>query len=127
MAKSYYELHITMEAADSTEREKVEVAVKALGWKFSAIDGDIVLGDGVKLYATKHFNSRYSGDDMTNILFATAKSLEAQGIKVTRRKVELVIYDDRSSKVRPESCTGGCIGCHLDDLKGGTADVPVEG
>lgn len=120
MAKSYYELHITMEAADSTEREKVQLKVEDLGWKFSAIDGDIVLGGGVKLYATKHLNAKLDEPHVVRFLHDVADEIKTAGITVTRRKVERVIYDDRSSKVRPESCTGGCIACHLDDLKGGT-------
>lgn len=41
--KAYYECHITIESAN---KDKTKQAVEVLGWKFSAIDGDPVLGTG---------------------------------------------------------------------------------
>lgn len=114
--KTYYECHITMAPSKGHVRDAVRYIVEALGWKFSSIEGDIVLGDGIKWYATKHFNSRKLGnDEVITQLHLTANYLK-HTIEVVRRKVELVIYDDRSDKVRP--CAGGCVECHLDDLKG---------
>lgn len=115
MANSYYECHITIEEPDKRHWSYVRLAVEQVGWKFSAIEGDIVLGDGIKCYATRHYNARIPSERMVDILQETAAALEKLGIKVIRRKVELVIFDDRSSKVKP--CDGGCIECHLDDLK----------
>lgn len=124
-SKNYFECHVTMEVEEdgrhSGNRLKARQVVEGLGWKFSAIDGDIVLGDGVKLYATRHYNARLPAEEVVATLHKVADAIAAAGIKVTRRKVELVLYDDRSSKVRP--CDGGCIGCHLDDVKGGTAEL----
>lgn len=82
-------------------------------WKFSVIDGDPVLGEGVKCYATRLFNKKLGSPVVQKLLFQMAEQLECCGFSVLRRKVELVIFDDRSSKVR---CTGGCIECHLDNL-----------
>lgn len=87
----------------------------APGWKFSSIEGDIVLGDGIKCYATRLTNSRKPIDDVLKELHETADNLVNAGAEVMRRKTELVIYDDRSSKITP--CKGGCVECHLDDLK----------
>lgn len=113
MSKSYYECHITMLG----DPKKVEPLVKSLKWKFSAIDGDPTLGDGIKLYATRHYNSRMEQGRVLDELLITATKLEEFGIEVIRRKIELVIYDDRSSTVSFK-CKGGCPECHLDDLPG---------
>jgi hypothetical protein len=107
----YYELHLTMEGDPKVIRPVVE----AFRWKFSAIDGDIVVGDGVKCYATKHYNYRYSPSEMKDTIIGAASWVEAAGVKVIRRKVELVIFDDRSTKV--DACNGGCVECHLEDYQ----------
>lgn len=116
MANKYYECHLTLRAAPD-EKAYIKDLVERLGWKFSAIEGDIVMGAGVKYYATRHFNFRNTEETVLGYLHTTGDTLHDRGVGVERRKVELVAYDDRSSKVKPEACNGGCIGCHLDDLK----------
>jgi hypothetical protein len=76
------------------------LVIRSCGWKFSAIDGDPTLGPGIKCYATKHFKASLSEREVLLLLNIAASTLEAQGAKVVRRKIELVIYDDRSSKIR---------------------------
>jgi hypothetical protein len=95
------------------DADVIRPLVEMLKWKFSVIDGDPVLGEGIKCYATRLFNKNLGNEKVLNELLRAASDLERWGVRVLRRKVELVIYDDRSTKVR---CTGGCPECHLDDL-----------
>jgi hypothetical protein len=106
---SYFECHVTMTGDPETIRPHVESRT----WKFSCINGDPVLGAGVKCYATKLFNRRDGAEFVVNELKHTADYLTERGCTVIRRKVEQVIFDDRSVKV---NCIGGCVDCHLDDL-----------
>lgn len=106
----YFECHVTMTGDAATIRPLVE----RLKWKFSVIDGDILLGDGAKCYATRLFNARLEQQGVMLQLLNVANKLESYGCNVIRRKMEMVIYDDRSSKMR---CEGGCVECHLDDVK----------
>lgn len=109
---TYYECHLTMTGKPEYVRPRVE----SMKWKFSAIDGDITLGDGVKLYATRHFNGKLAPHEVLQKLNDAAKMMQILGVRVIRKKAELVIYDDRSSKI--DACNGGCIECHLDDFAG---------
>lgn len=105
MTKTYYECHITLNG----DPEIIQWAVENMKWKFSKIDGDPVEGAGVKCYATKHYNAKHASNAVVAILMHSATVLGAYPtIEVTRRKVELVIFDDRSSKVR---CDGLCPEC----------------
>lgn len=108
----YYECHITMIGLP----EKIRPVVEITGWKFSAIDGDPVMGDGIKCYATKMFHASKPELEVLAELLNWSEFLQIQGCNVVRKKIEMVIYDDRSSKIT-FVCNGGCQDCHLDDRK----------
>lgn len=95
--KQYYELHITMEAPVEW-KEQIKVIVEEYGWKFSAIDGDPELGEGVKMYATTHLHIKTPVLDAVDTLNAMAKILAARVLEVVRKKVELVVYDARKGR-----------------------------
>lgn len=105
--KNYYEAHIT------TKNHVPEKIITDLGWKYSKIDGDPTFGVGIKCYATKLFNVRHDKSVVLAELHKVADILSTGGYNVIRRKIELVIYDDRSSKVRFE-CNGLCPECKGD-------------
>ena len=106
----YYEAHITMKGDPAVIRQLVEDT----NWKFSSIDGDINLGDGIKCYATTQFNKKLGDEKIIDLLKGTAAFLKMRGVEILRRKVEIVIYDDRSSKVG--ACLGeGCGVCHTEE------------
>lgn len=91
--KEYYECHVTIESAN---QYMTATKVVGVGWTFSAIDGDPVLGKGVKCYATKHFNSsKNTLDEVIAMVDFAAESINDPVSKVVRRKVELVLYDNR--------------------------------
>lgn len=99
--KRYYECHITMENFVRS-RALTEMDVQDVGWVFSAIDGDPILGEGVKTYATKHF--RANGADNAEQEFIKgeleriANKLHHYGNHVMRKKIELVVYDAISGR-----------------------------
>ena len=100
--KSYYEVHITMKG----DPAKIEPLVNKIGWKFSAIDGDPILGEGIKCYATMFFSPRrYEQDEVVEIIELVAQNLRSKGINVIREKIELVIWDRRKEKI---VCDGNC-------------------
>lgn len=99
----YYEMHVTF-TGPSDEIRHYRKLVESSKWRYSSIDGDANLGDGVKRYATRQMNARTPVSEVTQLVKDMAAHLEKHGAIILRRKVEKVIYDDRSSLVRP--CDG---------------------
>jgi hypothetical protein len=105
VGRHYYEAHVTF-----TGPRVFEDLVKHHNWRYSAIDGDANLGDGVKQYATRQYNSRLEVGEIIHLLDEMAKILSDNGASVVRVKLEAVLYDSRSSLVRP--CDGSeCATC----------------
>jgi len=94
MFKPYYECHVTFMSQPTLLSE---IARELKKWKTSAIDGDPLLGDGVKCYLTRH----YSGDESREILHAdmdhAAQRLKSRSLEVLRHKIELVVWDSRAA------------------------------
>lgn len=90
--KPYYECHITFEGDNG------EAIVKSLGWAYSRIDGDPVMGKGVRQYAIIQANQRNPQDQVAKLLMATANAMRERGLKVTRIKIELVLFDQRTAQ-----------------------------
>ena len=91
MQKEYYECHVTFNLP-TTSHGRPPIS----GWKFSAIDGDPVLGAGVKCYLTRQFKASRELADVIDDLEGVASELRRNGIEVLRTKVELVVYDSKS-------------------------------
>lgn len=104
LMKQYYEAHVTM----TGDRNLLEEVIKSVRWKFSAIDGDPNLGEGVKLYATRQYNKKIGEEMAVQLLKDMAEYLVFCGATILRRKIELVIFDDRVGLVK---CTGACPEC----------------
>jgi hypothetical protein len=95
----YYECHITIEPKPG-EMNKTRDDIESMGWKFSSIDGDPVLGVGAKHYATKHYRSDLGRDSVLSNITLAAERLREQGHVVIREKIERVIWDTASAKVK---------------------------
>lgn len=89
--RDYFECHVTFMPNSG------ETIVHNPGWIFSAINGDPVLGQGVKSYLTRQYSSRYPLQHVINETEAVAEALRKSGlVKVLRTKVERVVYDSKT-------------------------------
>ncbi len=92
----YYEYPITLHG----NKDYIKPLVEESGWIFSCIDGDIILGEGVKCYATMHYShTRFELQDIIDKVQWVANSLRRFDIIVLREKVELVIWNTRQKIV----------------------------
>lgn len=87
----YYECHITIESDNPSAIEK---DILECQWKFSKIDGDPVLGMGIKCYATKNFPIKFQEANVITMLESVAEYFITLKHKVVRSKIEKVIYDN---------------------------------
>jgi hypothetical protein len=92
-----YECHITMMAKDDLQTVAIENLVHAIGWSFSKIDGDPLLGPGVKCYATTHYADIVAEEEVILRLGMTVGELTKNGCEVVRCKVEKIVFDRRFS------------------------------
>lgn len=87
--KDIFECHITCNRADA---DAVKAVAEYVGWKFSQIDGDPVLGKEVFCYLTTHDNHFIT---MNERMEKAAACLQAVNVHVVRKKIELIIYDTK--------------------------------
>lgn len=103
--KPYYECHITM--MPQVVRSSPELPAyleKLTGWRFSQIDGDPVLGHGVKCYLTKHYpastntsHATAEADRIIVLMGNVADKIRNAGLDVIRQKIELVVFDTKAN------------------------------
>jgi hypothetical protein len=96
--QQYYECHITV--IEDKPRTLIQQLIEDSKWKFSAIDGDPVLGKKVYCYATKHYKEALGSEYVVNDLLAVEKSYKDQGLNVSRSKVELVVFDTKQNSYK---------------------------
>lgn len=92
--KPYYELHVTIMC--DREPGVLQRVIEAYGWTFSRIDKDIILGEGIKCYATHHMNKRQPYNVVQQSIENCATTLNRKGFNVIRTKIEEVLYDNRN-------------------------------
>lgn len=88
-----FECHITVKVA----REHADILQRWVesipGWSFSSIAGDPLLGKETFCYATAHFTDPMEA--MTQTTAASEALSQETWLKVVRRKVEIVMFDER--------------------------------
>jgi len=85
-----FECHITVHAISADRAQQV---ADDLRWKTSEIARDPLLGDATYFYLTRH-DSRY--EDLIEHMHGTCDALLALGIEVVRKKIELIMYDNKT-------------------------------
>lgn len=84
--KEYWEAHVTF----YSDKELTYPT-----WRFSKIDGDPVLGKGVKMYLTKQFRITVTIEDILNEMKEVVKYIWDSGAESFRRKIERVVFDTK--------------------------------
>jgi hypothetical protein len=85
-----YEIHITSIATPKDIKKYKEVA-ECYGWKTSCIDGDPILGEGVKFYFTTHEKQMDVAQSRMNQLHYVLNNMKAP---VLRKKIERIVLDE---------------------------------
>jgi len=95
--KPYYECHLTFYLPVKGSGDDLE---RLTGWKFSQIDGDPVLGKGIKSYLTKIYKHTETAGQVRSHIEKIKHQLESVfDIRSIREKIEVVIYDNRAQEV----------------------------
>ena len=91
----YYECHITIEDPEMPcVLPELKRSIENLGWTFSRIQGDPILGLKTYCYATKHFAAAKKLEHVTLEMGVVASNLKTL-YDVVRQKIELVLLDSK--------------------------------
>lgn len=90
----YYELHVTMEKVQDVKACRLFLSSQM--WHYSCINGDAVLGDRTLHYGTRAVNGDSTLSHVKAVLNNMVNELTSGGYTVLRRKIEMVIYDERT-------------------------------
>lgn len=104
----YYECHITILGDPNLIRPVVE----DIKWKFSYINGDPTLGNGIRCYATALFSDKLSVYKVKQFINSTAAELKNKGLTIVRQKIEKTLYDERT-----DTCDGNCCNKEIESPK----------
>ncbi len=85
-----YECHITCSRIDSNKVLKIAEETK---WKFSAIDGDPIMGKEPYCYLTQYCSDP---KDLYDSMKLVCRLLTSYDVKVLREKIEQIIYDTKT-------------------------------
>lgn len=85
-----YEIHITSNTIHETKLKEIG---ERLGWTYSAIDNDPLLGAGVKAYLTNHVYG--STNSALVAMYQVHEALVRENVPILRRKIERIVLDER--------------------------------
>jgi len=89
---NHYEIHVTVPWSPVTQRKFQDLGTE-YGWSTSWIDGDPNLGSGRRFYFTRH-EPTYMGAMV--FMEKLVWKLNQAGHVVLRRKVEQIVFDDKT-------------------------------
>ncbi len=87
-----FECHLTIDVPLNRLGQLRDEIEDTIYWKFSRITDDPLLGQGVFCYATAHFSDAVKATKETCDL---SEALELMDFTVARRKIEIVMFDER--------------------------------
>lgn len=96
-----YECHITV---DTKHAELAAMLAGGGHWKTSEIARDPVLGDKNFFYLTTHMDCVFKMREKMDLMVS---SLQYAGIPVLRKKIELIVFDERTPTTVMRRTRGG--------------------
>ncbi len=85
-----FEAHITM---PREQRDLVERQASIMGWSFSIIDGDPIMGQKPYCYLTAYHTD---GQKLLAVMNEVSGVLSKGGVTILREKLEEILYDTKT-------------------------------